>query len=208
MKTRIGFVSNSSSSSFIIQYVDTTAEAAISMLEFLINEWETEYKSDKQVVARIKDAEKAVTWLKDNTSYDGPIHIPWTCNYDTYIAKVQINGEYVIAVETSNNHIWNESLDIIYGFENQIQQAFEHQVGVPSWKLESIDEYREKYDAQFFNIANIESINLPDKQVNLRLSKEAIAIFEELGESWKDLLTSYLEVNATDICDTIQYGDE
>lgn len=102
MKVRKGFVSNSSSSSFIVN-ATSTKEIAIKMMEFLVKrEDEDSFFAEKK---KIFDEN-----IKKVTDLDTPIYIPWTCNYETYIWKKDKDN---FIVDTCNNHGWWESdLDI------------------------------------------------------------------------------------------------
>lgn len=100
MKIRNGFVSNSSSSSFVVTRSGaTTAEVAIMMLfEVLSDGMEYDfYESDRDGIIRA-----AIDWLDRNQQYNEPIWIPWTCNYSTYIWR----NDY-ICVDTCNNQCWD-----------------------------------------------------------------------------------------------------
>lgn len=91
MKVRTGFVSNSSSSSFVIKEpeIKTTAECAYWMLTFID-------------LGNDSDIEYAISWLLENLDYDEPIMFPWSINFETWIQKTDKG----ICVETCNNHQW------------------------------------------------------------------------------------------------------
>lgn len=97
MKTRIGFVSNSSSSSFIVTDNITTAELARSMIDIIEADY-LDYPGEKHS----KWYQSAVKWLDEHLEFDGPIVIPWSCNYDTFLIPKDRN----ILVDTCNNHPW------------------------------------------------------------------------------------------------------
>ena len=104
MKIRNGFVSNSSSSSFIISAdsYDSVFDLALAMIPH--REWGT---SDKKLMAKIRKAmgkggKKSKQKLDPNTSISFP-----TCNYQTYIVK---KGNYYL-VSTCNNHPFYDVLD-------------------------------------------------------------------------------------------------
>lgn len=101
MKVRTGFVSNSSSLSFIVSdpQIKTTAECAFIMLEYLIG------KYDGRPVA--KELGEARDWVEDNLEYNMPIVLPWTCNYETWIWSNH-NG---VCVDTCNNHNWWDMIE-------------------------------------------------------------------------------------------------
>lgn len=92
MKTRNGFVSNSSSSSFVLK-VGEPFNTTLDVAEFMVpkRKWET----DAVLVERIK----ALRASKENP----PAVCFRSCNYDTFIAKM---GEYFL-IETCHNHDWD-----------------------------------------------------------------------------------------------------
>jgi len=95
MKTREGFVSNSSSSSFIVTYHDmpTSFEIARAMIEIMIEEREKEngkYASSYVSLAYYKDMLSLLGDLEKGMSgnLQFPIHFN-SCSFDTYIAAFQ-----------------------------------------------------------------------------------------------------------------------
>ena len=98
MKFREGFVSNSSSTSFIVS-ASTTTEVFKQMMAA----WAKDTLNQKEW----HDAGiKSVMKFLDTIPYDfnGGIRIPFTCNYETYICPAINNKSYVM---TCNNHDWS-----------------------------------------------------------------------------------------------------
>jgi len=102
MKIRQGFVSNSSSSSFIIMAKGETAtvrDVAKIMINDLISEIDTErYYPDWEDLILYKKS-----WIEKMEKIDEnhPIHFPST-NYDTWIRKA---GDRIL-ISTCNNNTW------------------------------------------------------------------------------------------------------
>lgn len=92
MKIRSGFVSNSSSSSFIVK-VGHPFKTALEVAEYMIphREWE----SDAERLAQIQEMKI------DDKQYDAISF--QSCNYETFIAHE--DGYFLI--ETCNNHDWD-----------------------------------------------------------------------------------------------------
>jgi len=110
VKIRTGFVSNSSSSSFVItdSGIKTTAETAWMMLSVVL---EDICDREADFDSWIKEVGRALKFLESNLNLDEPITFPWSINEETYIWK---NSEDKICVDTCNNHPWYE--EIKYAF--------------------------------------------------------------------------------------------
>lgn len=135
MKIRNGFVSNSSSSSFILNGKHTTtAQVAVLMMYQMKHEWSKYWDHDE----RPGDDKfyEALQWLEDNDDFDDPLLLPWSCNYESFIWRA---GDNEIYIDTCNNHDWtllggryhgdgfyNEGNDVHFlNMENNIRQTAE-----------------------------------------------------------------------------------
>ncbi len=101
MKIRQGFVSNSSSSSFILSTDDYKSVFDVAKKMIPCREWED---SDKKLILKIEEAE--IRGVDPNTSICFN-----SCNYETYIVKYK---DFFL-VSTCNNHNWDVS-DKSYSF--------------------------------------------------------------------------------------------
>ena len=121
MKIRIGFVSNSSSSSFLLNInkdIPNTRFVCLSMLKD--NEEDLGYGEEKEDTEKksleIEEKIKSIAKLMDELELDPNIGYCFnSCNYDTYIFK---RGN-VIYVDTCNNTQWEIS-----------EQGFDHGDGL------------------------------------------------------------------------------
>lgn len=105
MKIRNGFISNSSSSSFICNRENTTSFYANLMLHHLLRyekDWNDEFSKN-----RIRQIREAIKWTEHNSQWDLPLSFPYSINYETYIWKQ--GGAVNIA--TCNNNRFSEILD-------------------------------------------------------------------------------------------------
>jgi len=113
MKVRNGFVSNSSSSSFIMGN-STTASAMYDLIRAVLRDCEIYFNpvstSDNNFIRTFESEYEILTWLSQNLDCDEPLLFSGTCNYETFMIKDKSTGR--ILVDTCNNHDWT-GLDII-----------------------------------------------------------------------------------------------
>jgi hypothetical protein len=102
MKIRNGFVSNSSSSSFVIKGGTTTSQIATMMMYEVRSNWEGSTRLFEDECGLPDGFEEALEWLHDNVEYNEPIMFPWSTNYETFIWTVGKD----IYVDTCNNQDW------------------------------------------------------------------------------------------------------
>ena len=108
MKKKLDFVTNSSSSSFILSdSIKDTKTVAKQMVDLIFKEWkEFDRNPDEEFSKKIFDNIKKL-------DKDENIMIPFSCNYETFIYRLE-NGK--IFVDTCNNHDWERTMDIIEHF--------------------------------------------------------------------------------------------
>ncbi len=104
MKKKIDFITNSSSSSFILPAsIKDTKDVAKQMVDIIFKEWkEFDNKPDEEYSKQIYDNIKKL-------NKDENIMIPFSCNYETFIFRME-DGR--IFVDTCNNHDWEFSMNI------------------------------------------------------------------------------------------------
>ncbi len=114
MKVRHGFVSNSSSSSFLLDTTATTSEIALHILTHMIKDYESwSLEESPRDDERSDIYQAAVEFCKINSTFDENIMIPWTCNYETWI---HVCEEGHTLVDTCNNQNFNLDIFNIVGY--------------------------------------------------------------------------------------------
>lgn len=145
MKVRLGFVSNSSSSSFLVndRGIKTIGECAFVMISLVAQEIkgsESDFSSWK--------FDSALKWLEENVGYDEPIMFPWSVNFETWIWRN--NGG--ICVDTCNNHPWYEALD--YSHEGEDWKYDGRPVG-------NIDPFSANYfESEYLDLSAMDKVTL------------------------------------------------
>jgi len=123
MKTRNGFVSNSSSSSFIIPNGDIS-KISNKMLEIIINDRDYLTKKENKIeYTKLSSNLNKALKRKDVKSGKVGIFIGYSCNYDTYI----ILKEGDLYITTSNNYMFDIGPDKEYSIKsNDIYKLIEN----------------------------------------------------------------------------------
>ncbi len=119
MKTRTGFVSNSSSSSFVVAEHNYPNVFALATEMIKARGWD----DDKDMVQRLRASQNR------GTDPDSPVSFP-TTNYETYIVKQA--GYYIVA--TSHNYDWD---DVLVGIEYNMPQPIVDYLG-DRWDCEML----------------------------------------------------------------------
>lgn len=139
MKTRNGFVSNSSSSSFIVH--DSISNVSKAMLNLVISDWEqdrVESAEDKKVHAKWR--RNLTNAFKKKEIIDGVIGITMpSTNYETYIIE-KGNNCYV---KTANNHNWESVIDPCYNVVEEIDRTVDdyYFLNVRNNLIHSVEKY-------------------------------------------------------------------
>jgi len=117
MKIRKSFVSNSSSSSFIIN--KNSYESVFDLAKEMIpaREWDT----DKELIKIIEEAE--IKGMDPDTSVSFG-----SCNYETYIVKYK---DYYL-VSTCNNHRWEDHIESLGYFPDEVKDLVNWEED-PTW---------------------------------------------------------------------------
>jgi len=120
MKLRTGFVSNSSSSSFIIHNATTIEVFKVMLMCYFKNLANYDYISKEEFEETLESKKyKANLFLaKHNNTKDINIMIPYTCNYETVIVQ---DGNNVL-VNTCNNHNWDDLYDAFKKIESKYDE--------------------------------------------------------------------------------------
>jgi hypothetical protein len=126
MKLRSGFVSNSSSSSFVVR-ADEACPSVFALARKMIKlrGYGKEDKRDRKAVQALEAGGTPVnTPLAFNTT-----------NYETFIAPVIIDNQLYFAVSTCHNHEWDE-LEVAFTTDDKVSRAISEEMGSDDDDLE------------------------------------------------------------------------
>lgn len=143
MKIRNGFVSNSSSSSFIVRFNDkypNTLAIAESMIKNRFADWRDYGDEEDKNHPRENQTYRNIERIKKDGNINMPIFFHST-NYDTYIRAITDNYAFV---DTCNNISWDIKEDAIYKVPRDLLEMFP-----------DVDSYGElnldvKYDTEYY----------------------------------------------------------
>ena len=171
MKIRNGFVSNSSSSSFIVK-ADCTMDVFKKMVKVVKDEYLHDSPTDWSDAWYKHHQPKVDYFLKVfPKDYNGGIMIPFTTNFDTYIFPAADGKCYI---ETCNNHDWDQAFSSIDYYESEdSNNKFNKElfVNIKSFELNTPDAFFDKY---------LESIK--EKSYVELLREELMDCEKELGD--------------------------
>lgn len=129
MKIQNGFISNSLSSSFIIDTKKTTIQTAQRIINYIIPEL-SQYWTKKQ----LNDVYNIQKSLENLVHFDIPTKVPWSINYETYIWRDKKSKK--IYIDTCNNHCWED----LFGVEIEY--------------IKNYEKFEENHPKLFFDVEN------------------------------------------------------
>jgi len=180
MKRRDGFVSNSSSSSFILGSHKTVLQYAIDMVPY--REWEN---IDCELIEQLRSLQDDPTW-NDNA----PIMFN-SCNYDTLIARL---GDHVY-ISTCNNHQFYNAFDH-EDIVNVNPETAEKELGIimnpgeaTDYAYDLYDLYLDSYSFYFTHVSeefiNESKTDIRDQPKRIKSMVDNVAKSTEKEDRWE-----------------------
>jgi hypothetical protein len=160
MKIRNGFVSNSSSSSFILKFGDERYPNTATIAESMLKDKYADYGDDGYTgwEATAKKAFNNIEKLKNGDDPYIPIYFS-SCNYNTYI--IPLTNNYCL-IETCNNTQWlvKDSPNVVKFIPDEVLEKYPSSEGFGGFDTYIIEEGKFNHYGEPLNIHYGEPLNV------------------------------------------------